>query len=341
MEDNHLITIFITTYNRADYLKECIESVLNQTYRDFGLFILDNASTDNTNDIVNMFKDERIKYIKHPENIGAVSNGNYAIRICETKYFMIFHDDDIMEPNLVELELAEMESHEEYAIVSSQANYINSKSEVIKTKIISSEEGNSKKCYRKNEYLIRFLNGSGGVNCPSVMYRNSFFKEHNLLFQSYVGPSGDQFMWFEVENADGVICCINKNLMRYRLHEEQDSNLNSDTMLVDLYRALNNSEKYKATLSKYRYINENMFLRKAINIGQKYAEHKITSDVYIKYMDIITHEICSRQWIVSILNLVKFISINFPDMYVFTFNALRKFKRSIMHQYNTLENYLH
>lgn len=73
------VTIAIPTYNRASLLKEAIQSVLNQTYKDFELLICDNTSTDNTEGVVSTFSDPRIKYHKNKNNIGMMNNWNKCV----------------------------------------------------------------------------------------------------------------------------------------------------------------------------------------------------------------------------------------------------------------------
>ena len=70
-----LVSILIPTFNRAMLLKRAVESVLKQDYPNIEIIISDNASEDNTTDIVNSFSSEKIKYIKREKNIGAVLNG--------------------------------------------------------------------------------------------------------------------------------------------------------------------------------------------------------------------------------------------------------------------------
>ena len=76
------ITAFIVTYNRVEYLKKAIDSVLNQTCRDFELIILDNCSTDGTEEYVKSLNDDRITYIRHEKNIGGGGNIAYAFAHC-------------------------------------------------------------------------------------------------------------------------------------------------------------------------------------------------------------------------------------------------------------------
>ena len=93
------VTVAIPTYNRAHYLPEAIESVLAQTFQDFELLILDNASTDNTPELVKSFKDERIRYVRNQTNIGMFGNCNKALELARGEYVIIFHDDDIRKKN--------------------------------------------------------------------------------------------------------------------------------------------------------------------------------------------------------------------------------------------------
>ena len=74
---NPLVTIAIPTYNRANaYLKTAISCALKQSYQNLEILISDNNSEDNTEELVNQFSDRRIRYVKHPENIGFVKNWN-------------------------------------------------------------------------------------------------------------------------------------------------------------------------------------------------------------------------------------------------------------------------
>ncbi|GAA5520550.1 glycosyltransferase [Aliifodinibius salicampi] len=98
-----LVTIGIPTYNRADaYLKEALESALNQTYSNIEIVVSDNCSTDNTSELVNCYQDSRIKYYRHNENIGANNNFNYCLEKASGEYFLLLHDDDKVDSDFVE-----------------------------------------------------------------------------------------------------------------------------------------------------------------------------------------------------------------------------------------------
>jgi glycosyltransferase involved in cell wall biosynthesis len=98
-----LVTIGIPTYNRANgYLRECIESAINQTYQSIEIVVSDNCSTDETEALVSGIADSRIRYFRHRRNIGANKNFNYCLEQARGDYFLLLHDDDLIDPDFVE-----------------------------------------------------------------------------------------------------------------------------------------------------------------------------------------------------------------------------------------------
>jgi glycosyltransferase involved in cell wall biosynthesis len=88
------VTVVIPTYNRAEMVKDAIKSVLNQTYTDFDIVVVDDGSTDNTKESANSFKDPRIKYI-FQENMGVSASRNTGIRAAASEYVSFLDSDDI------------------------------------------------------------------------------------------------------------------------------------------------------------------------------------------------------------------------------------------------------
>lgn len=99
-----LITIAISTYNRADsYLSQALESALNQTYQNIEIIVSDNCSTDNTEKVVKGYNDLRIRYFKQQKNIGANNNFNFCVSQARGDYFILLHDDDLIDNDFVEV----------------------------------------------------------------------------------------------------------------------------------------------------------------------------------------------------------------------------------------------
>jgi len=99
---NPIFSVIIPTYNRANLLPRPIKSVLNQTYQNFELIIVDDCSTDNTEEVVKAFFDERIKYFKHKKNKGVLGARNTGFKLAKGKYIAFLDSDDEFLPQALE-----------------------------------------------------------------------------------------------------------------------------------------------------------------------------------------------------------------------------------------------
>ena len=105
-----LVSIVLPTYNRAYLLKRAIQSVLNQTYRNFELIVVDDGSTDNTKEVVEDFHDKRIRYVAHEKRRGANAARNTGIKLAEGEYVAFQDDDDIWLPRKLEIQIRVFQS---------------------------------------------------------------------------------------------------------------------------------------------------------------------------------------------------------------------------------------
>lgn len=96
MNDAPFFTIGLPTYNRADFLRECLAHLLQQSFPDFELVIADNCSTDHTPDVVASFSDPRIRYVRHDQNVGGFENFRFLTRRIRGQYFVVNQDDDLL-----------------------------------------------------------------------------------------------------------------------------------------------------------------------------------------------------------------------------------------------------
>lgn len=96
------VTIGLPTYNRANrFLTPALEYALAQDWDDLEIIVSDNCSTDNTADIVNSYDDPRLRYVRQKENIGANNNFNFCVNEARGTYFLLYPDDDIIDPDFV------------------------------------------------------------------------------------------------------------------------------------------------------------------------------------------------------------------------------------------------
>jgi len=127
-----LVTIGIPTYNQANgFLKEAIQSALNQTYPNIEILVSDNCSTDNTTELVEQIRGNRLKYNRHEVNIGHNNNFNYCLKQASGDYLLVLHDDDIIDHDFVEVCMQAAEYKADYGIIRTGVRKINSKGGVL------------------------------------------------------------------------------------------------------------------------------------------------------------------------------------------------------------------
>jgi len=120
-----LITIGLPVYNADIYLYDTIESILNQSFSDFQLLIIDDGSNDNSIKIIKSFSDSRIELIQDGQNKGLSYRLNQIAKLSKTKYIARMDADDIMHPQKIEKQIEIMESHPEIDVLGTNAYSIN------------------------------------------------------------------------------------------------------------------------------------------------------------------------------------------------------------------------
>jgi glycosyltransferase involved in cell wall biosynthesis len=105
MNSSTTISVICPTYNRQDLLSRAVQSVLNQTYKNFELIVVDDGSTDGTEKAVGSFKDERIRYIRLEKNMGAGAARNRGIEVSRGKYIAFQDSDDEWLPEKLEKQI--------------------------------------------------------------------------------------------------------------------------------------------------------------------------------------------------------------------------------------------
>lgn len=108
---NDLVTIIMPSYNTAPYIRETIQSVLDQTYQNWELIIVDDCSTDNTDEVVASIRDERIRYLKNEKNSGAAVSRNRALREAKGRWIAFLDSDDLWMPEKLEKQIVFMEKN--------------------------------------------------------------------------------------------------------------------------------------------------------------------------------------------------------------------------------------
>ena len=167
---NQKITVFMPVYNTEKYLRESIDSILKQTYKNFEFIIIDDGSTDSCGDIIKSYKDKRIVFFRNEENRGLSYTRNKGICLATGKFIAFMDSDDICKIDRLAVQVKFLEENPEYQIVASNADkLINEKLYVNKNINKKVVNGNIKLMF-----CCGILNGS-------VMMRRDFIIKRRMF----------------------------------------------------------------------------------------------------------------------------------------------------------------
>ena len=199
-----LVSVIIPVYNGEKYIRDAIESVLNQTYKNFEIVVADDGSTDNTVEILKEYGD-KIRW-KSQENKGPASAKKFGTSMAKGEYLAYLDSDDIFLPDKLELQVNYLDKHSEVGLVYSDYYQVNEKGEITKLS-----------CSKKNLLLIQ----QNYVPTSGVMCRRECIDTLGR-FDENLGSNYDWDMWIRISEKY-PIHCIPKPLFKYRGHGENIS----------------------------------------------------------------------------------------------------------------------
>jgi len=200
---NCSISVILPVYNGASFLKQAIDSILAQTFEDFELIIVNDGSTDASEEIVFSIEDNRIVYIKNEFNIGIVGSLNKAIEVAKGKYIARMDADDVSYPIRFQIQLDYLEANLEVGICSSVLKVLG-KNEIIKYPEIHEDIS--------FEFLVR-----NAIAHPVVMFRKALYDFYQFEYSEDFFPAEDYKLWTQFA---GVCKLYNFQfpLLEYNMH---------------------------------------------------------------------------------------------------------------------------
>ena len=275
-------------YNAASFLNEAIESILNQTFSKFEFLIINDGSTDNSEDIILTYNDPRIKYVKNESNIKLIATLNKGIDIAKGKYIARMDADDISMPNRIKKQYDYLEKNIEIAAVSTWFSTFSSNNEATSCYALKHEEIKFKQLYN-----IQICHGAS-------MIRKSTLEKHNLKFDdSYVHAEDYDFFTrlsnisklanidyfgYKVRDHENEISKLYSNIQTEnstRVIKREFNKLGYDIndLQIDTFRKLNHFE-YNTITESFKEV-ENLLMKliehNEVNnyINKKYLKEKL------------------------------------------------------------------
>ena len=261
------VSVCIPTYNRSHYLQYAINSVLHQTYTDYELIICDDASSDDTPEVVSQYQDSRIRYIQHPQNIGRSNNMRSGFNAAVGEYFIKFDDDDAIATEFLAKTVEILDSNPEVDFVCTDHWIINANS----IRDESATQENSAK-WGKDKLkagIIPNLIEETFIK-QSLQVGSSLFRRQCLAEIDYMRPQADGCEDFDllvrlaIAEYQGYF--LPELLMEYRFHGGQTSLkqdihfLSAKTFCIDSY-SFSEPELEKLRLNKLAFTQQGLGLR--------------------------------------------------------------------------------
>lgn len=223
-----MVSVIIPNYNHSVFLKQRIDSILDQTYQNFELIILDDKSTDNSLEIIRQYSDNpHISYIiVNPENSGCVfSQWEKGFSLAKGEYIWIAESDDYAIPDFLECCVRELDSNPDCAFCYSDSYFVDENNNEVSLwieQLRDSPAENNKIIFDGNDFIKeRLIIKNGVYNASMVVFRKDCLDNITELFKSF-RYCGDWVFWAEMAKNKKVIK-ITRYLNYFRHHKNNTS----------------------------------------------------------------------------------------------------------------------
>jgi glycosyltransferase involved in cell wall biosynthesis len=218
------VSVIIPCYNQGQYLDESVNSVLNQTFQDFEIIIINDGSDDNTEEIALNYcsKDSRVKYIKK-ENRGLASARNAGLKLCTGSYIQFLDADDVIDKSKFEIQLRYLENASHYALCYSDY-FASTDSDLLKP---HGYYLNPK--FKSENYLAELITeweSNLTIPCHCFLFKSNLFKDNDIHFDETLPNHEDWECWMNIFSLRPEVFFTDMQLATYRIH--------SDSMCFDI-----------------------------------------------------------------------------------------------------------
>ena len=301
VENRPLVSVIIPLYNAEQYIYEALQSILNQTYQNIEIIIIDDGSIDKSKEIVKSISSSKITYIQNEYNIGVSKTRNKGFDLAQGKYIALMDADDISILNRFEKQVEFLEEHTDYGIVSSHYESFRKYPFGVKRRI--------RKVPIDTDEIHASILFSSVICCPSAMIRTKVLKENDLKFDSALQMAEDFDLWRRLSFVT-KIANLDEVLLKYRKHKNNSIKnrivLDRDftKVIIKSFKGLNINiqdlfnEKYKLKdIESFKQLHQYMEMILDSNVQnkeyhQKYLKeacHKLLHWMFKKHIRIFGH----------------------------------------------------
>ncbi len=266
---NPKVSVLMSVHNGEKYLREAIESILNQTFKEFEFVIINDASTDNSLEIIKSYNDPRVRIINNPQNIGLTLSLNKGLKNVKGDYIARMDDDDISLPDRLKKQVAFMDQNPEIGVCGSWV------------KTIGETEGEIWKYPVEHEVIRCNLLFKSVLAHSSVIFRREFLNLYKLKYNPKFCQAQDYDLWIRCSNYF-KLSNLAEPLVLYRLHNKQIGYVYSENQEV----AANNIREYQLLKLGADMNEESLKLHNNISIGNLLLNEHFLNDAdhWLRYL---------------------------------------------------------
>ena len=206
MKEKPRVAVLMSVYNGEKYLREAIDSILNQTFKDFEFLIIDDGSTDNSSDIIRSYTDPRIRLIQNEKNIGLTRSLNKGLKLAKGEYIARMDGDDIALSDRLEKQVSFLDKYEDVKLVGSSYYEIDESDKVL----------GRVDCLTNNDDIQRrFLLPNNCFCHPSTMFRKECIEKVGT-YREFFKYAQDYDLWRRIAEEYNV-ANIGEPLLKWRI----------------------------------------------------------------------------------------------------------------------------
>lgn len=217
------VSIILPVYNGGQYLSKAIDSILSQSFPGFELIIINDGSTDNSEQVITAYRDPRIVYIVNDGNRGLIYTLNRGIEEAKGKYIARMDSDDVCLRNRLELQKKWLDENADTAVISSRVTYIDENDKDAGKWQIDWDTTSA-------DRIKKILPKLNCIAHPSVMIRSEVLKAYR--YKEYQKNIEDYDLWLRMAADGKKIEKINISLLLYRVHSQSVTNVYLRSMNV-------------------------------------------------------------------------------------------------------------
>ena len=210
------VTVLMSVYNGEKYLKEAIDSILNQTFEDFEFLMIDDGSTDQSLKILRSYKDPRLRIVQNEKNIGLIKSLNKGLKLAQGKYIARMDADDISLPERLEKQVTFMDVSPKIGVCGT---WLQAFGEIKRTVV---------KSPLNHEDIIARMFCDNSIWHPTVIFRKDIIDRYHLFYDENAQGCEDYKLWVEMTKVT-ILANLPEVLLLYRIHDSQVTKLGSNS----------------------------------------------------------------------------------------------------------------